>query len=124
MKETTLTYEQICELEDEFDSGDIFYNQIKFVWSAMTDWPIGLDNTDDLLNALNEEIQNGLTKQNIENYNKKLSENFGLPGNSWKAETVTNLLELFEYYPNSKTLDEVLRLFNLTAISKLNKADT
>lgn len=124
MKETPLTYEQICDLEDIIDRGDNFYNQVKSVWLAMTDWPTGLNNTDDLINALTGQVHNSLTKQNLENYNKELSKNFGLSGNGWKAETVTSLLDLFTFYPDAKTLDEVFNLFIQTAKNKLNTADT
>jgi len=119
-----LTYERVCELEDSLDHSDKFYIQIKSLWLAMTDWPTGLENTDALLTAIKEQIEDDLTEKNLIAFLDKLNMGLGVSGNSWKAETMTSLIELFKYYPDSKTLDQVFDKLYQETKSKFGSADT
>jgi len=103
-----LTYDQVCELEGTINHSECIYSQVKALWLAMTDWPRSLENTDDFIIILSQDIQGDLSKENLINYLDKLNRNLGSNGNAWKSETIVNLIELFQYYPNAKLLDEVI----------------
>ncbi len=118
-----MTNEQIIDLEDSLDRKNPFYPQARLVWMAMQDWPTALEGTDELLNALKGQMQSELTRENLQNYCTELCESFGLSGNAWRSETVTEVLELFEFYPEAKTLDEVMHQFNRTAEKIRSQAD-
>lgn len=113
-----LTYGQVCELTDSTDRSDKFYEQVNSLYLAMTDWPTGLDDTDELLKVLKEQVGLELSKKNLSDYLDRLNSNLGLSGNGWKAETLTGLLELFQYYSDAKTLDDLFAQICLTANKK------
>lgn len=118
-----ITNEQIIDVEAVLDKKNPFYPQVKIVWMAMQDWPSALDNTDELVNALKGQMQSDLTRENLRNYSAELGESFGISGNGWRAETVAGVLELFEFYPDAKTLDEVMERFNLKAQTVRSQAN-
>ncbi len=77
----------------------------------MTDWPTGLEDTNELLIALNKEIAGDLRKERLQKYSNDLCKNLGKSGNAWKVEATESLLELFTFYPDKNKLDEVLNEF-------------
>lgn len=109
-----LTYETIRNLrqvmaETEQDS---HYPQVNLLWMAMTDWIDAVHDFDNFLEILHQEIINDLTKENIKAYKESFRFSFGFDGNTWRAETAADLEALFAYYPNIRTLDEILVVFS------------
>lgn len=113
-----LTYEQVCDLTDTIDRSDKFYEQANSLYLAMTDWPTGIDDTDVLLKTLKGEIGPELSKNNLSDYLASFKDKYGLPGIGWKGETLTSLLELFQHYPDAKTLDDIINRICQTADKK------
>ena len=102
---------------------DQFYPQVKCLWMAMTDWPFQLKDTNEWLKTLHMLAGKNLTKKNCIAYHDKLLNNLWLPWNSWKAESMTSLIELFDYYPDATTFDEVLERIIIAAKDKLKSIE-
>jgi hypothetical protein len=74
--------------------------------SAINDWPKTFDNLDDYESDVNEFIQRVTKKVNIEDSLMKIDFN----KNAWEAESLSQLLLLFDYYDEDLSLKEIIAL--------------
>lgn len=71
----------------------------EFLLNAITDYPkFNLQEPKELITELKKEIKSNLTYDNIDNYLKSLNPD----SDAWKMETLSALLEMFDFYRNSK----------------------
>jgi hypothetical protein len=75
---------------------------------AVTDWPaININEPKDLVAELKSEIKKPLTFDNLDDYLKNLLLDLG--HNCWKIESVTSLLEMFDF-DRTKNYDKTIEL--------------
>ena len=68
----------------------------EFLLSALNDWPtMGLEEPKDLLDELANDVSRPLTYENLNSYSNGLR--IEVSGNAWKMESVTSLLEMFDF---------------------------
>lgn len=115
MDSIVLTYDQIIDLEYDLDKSDPFYPQARAMWMAMSDWSTAMDNTDELLKALKRRIPQELTKRNLERYSDKECSDWNV------MEALCSVIELFNYYPEHKTIDKIIESFNAIGYKKLSE---
>jgi hypothetical protein len=79
---------------------------------ALNDWPtMGLKEPKDLLDELTNEVGRPLTYENLNSYSNGLK--ITVSGNAWKMESVTSLLEMFDFerqgnFDKTVTLETVI----------------
>ena len=88
-----ISYNKLFDFIDNDTAENNFKINADFLYSAMTDWPTGIEDTESLLYQLKKEVDGKLTHGNLDNYLKRLN----LNRDSWKAEAVSSLLETFDF---------------------------
>ena len=106
-----MTYDNIRDLCHTMDKKDALYPKVHCVWMAMTDWVVAVPDTAAFLKILHQEVKNDLTKENLGRHLKGFKGQYGVSGIAWKAEALTGAVELFDYYPDAQTLEDVFLLF-------------
>ncbi len=91
-----ITFEELTNKIDSLTAEDIFKTCGEFLVHAINDWPTtNTTEPKDLLFELKSEIKGQLTYENLSNYSKELK--IDISGNAWKIESVTSLLEMFNF---------------------------
>ena len=88
-----ISYNKLFDFIDNDTAENNFKINADFLYSAMTDWSTGIEDTESLLYQLKKEVDGKLTYGNLDNYLKRLN----LNRDSWKAEAVSSLLEMFDF---------------------------
>jgi len=84
----------------------------EFLLSALNDWPtMGLEEPKDLLDELTNDVSRPLTYENLNSYQNGLR--ISVSGNAWKMESVTSLLEMFDFdrqgnFDKTATLETII----------------
>ncbi len=106
-----ITFDELREALELNSTDDNYTTAGDFLLDALTDWPtFNLTEPVDLLATLKEEVKAPLTFDNLEAYRNSLDmEN----ENGWKKESLTALLELFDFtrrshYDKAIELDTIL----------------
>lgn len=106
-----ITYDELREALELNTTEDNYAIAGDFLLDALTDWPtFNLTEPADLLATLKDEVKAPLTFDNLEAYRDSLDmEN----ENGWKKESLTALLELFDFtrrshYDKAIELDTIL----------------
>jgi hypothetical protein len=89
-----LTRKELSNALDKDVTSNNFKTAAEFLYNAVNDWPtFNLDEPTDLLAELKKDIHAKLTYTNIDNYSKQLD----LGVDAWKAETISSLIEMFDF---------------------------
>lgn len=76
---------------------------------AINNWPTkNLNGAEELLSQIRIDIKSKLTKTHLQLYSITLLLNQEKKGNVHKAKAMTSLINLFKFYPNSKTINDIL----------------
>jgi hypothetical protein len=108
-----ITFEELTDRIDSVTTDNRFRTCGQFLLAAINDWPtMNLEEPSDLLGELKNEIKLPLTFDNLRSYSRRLKT--GISGNAWKMESVTSLLEMFDFDRNNTidkeaTLDEIIQ---------------
>ena len=95
----TLTFDQLIDLADEslvYDQNDL--KIIKCIINAQNDWGDAqnpVNSLNDFLIALEKEVGGNITKNSLKKLLSKYYQN--ISRNMWEVESVTSLLEVFEW---------------------------
>lgn len=90
------------------------YNDItNILLSALNDWPHAVKDLADFESQIHKFINRETSIVNIKNSMKRID----FTKNSWEAESLTQLLELFEYYTDCDNLKSVFRKFEQSLFS-------
>ena len=120
MKKTVyLSYETIRNLRHELDEQDPLCRPVYLVWMAMTDWITAVKDCGEFLEILHKEVKAELTRENLEKHRHGYRGKYGVPGTAWKGETLADLEQLFDEYPDLRTLDEIFPVFNQAVKRKI-----
>lgn len=112
-----MTFDELTDKIESVTTDDKFGTCGEFLLTAINDWPTtNLKEPKDLLDELKNEVKRPLTFDNLKSYSDGLK--IDISGNAWKKESVTSLLEMFDFDRNSTfdiniTLDKIVeRLTN------------
>ena len=105
-----MTYDDIRDLCHTMDKNDALYPKVHCVWIAMTDLG-NIPTRTAFLKILHKEVKNDLTKDNLGRHLKGFKGQYGMPGIAWKAEAIAGAIQLFAYYPDAQTLEDVFLVF-------------
>lgn len=112
-----ITTEELNSTLRKIDPTENDYKALRLLLVAINDWPIkDLIGTKELLSQIRIDIKSKLTKTHLQLYSITLLLNQEKKGNVHKAKALTSLLKLFEFYPNAKTINDILN--ELTERSK------
>lgn len=94
-----IDYEELQNAIENNIIDDNYKTCAEFLLSAVTDYPkLNLREPTELITELGKEIKGTLTYDNLDNYSKLLNPNI----DGWKMETVSSLLEMFDFNRNCK----------------------
>ena len=97
----------VLEIEEMFEN-DKFSNEIKngieILLSAINDWSAPVENLYDYNLAVQNFIENEVTKRNIEVALGKID----ISRYAWEAESLSSLIEVFNYFKEDITLSEII----------------
>lgn len=79
-------------------------NGLKFLLSAINDWSAPVNNLYDYDLAVQNFIESLVTKRNIEISLSKID----ISRFAWEAESLSSLIEVFDYFKESNTLSEII----------------
>ena len=79
-------------------------NGIEILLSAINDWSTPINNLCDYDLAVQNFIESVVTKRNIESALSKID----LSRFAWEAESLSSLIEVFDYFKESNTLSEII----------------
>lgn len=110
-----LTHEELFEATENDTSNNNFKTSAEFLLSAISDWPtLNLQEPNELISELKNEIKDKLTYVALEKYLKVLRPEY----DSWKMESISSLLEMFDFNRNN-IIDKKVELESI--ISKITK---
>ena len=97
----------VLEVEEMFENNK-FSTEIKsgieILLSAINDWSVPVDNLYDYNLVVQNFIENVITKRNIEIALSKID----LSRFAWEAESLSSLIEVFDYFREGITLSEII----------------
>jgi hypothetical protein len=76
---------------------------------SVNDWPSGVLNLDEFIIQLEEFISGIATKLSLETALTKPN----IKNNAWKAEAITQVLEVYQYYDELLSLNDIINELNL-----------
>jgi hypothetical protein len=77
----------------------------KLLSAAITDYPLGISTTKELLSELYKKLESPITLNNLERYLSTID----VSKNTWEAESISSLLQLFEGY-EEHSLEQIIDL--------------
>ncbi|MFM7023329.1 MAG: hypothetical protein ACKOXB_10145 [Flavobacteriales bacterium] len=98
----------ISYLEDIKDSGKltkVTEEQISALLNAINDWPNSLIHMEDFENDVSNFVGVEINRENLKYFISKID----YSKNAWEAESLSQLIDIFQYYPDGKTLKEILK---------------
>ncbi len=112
-----ITSDELTDKIESLTANNKFKTCGEFLLTAINDWPTtNLEEPKDLLDELKNEVKRPLTFDNLKIYSDGLK--IDISGNAWKMESVTSLLEMFDFDRNN-TFDKEVTLDKL--IERLTK---
>lgn len=118
-----ITADELTNKIESLTADNIFKTCGEFLLKAINDWPtMNLEEPKDLLDELKNEIRKPLKFDNLKKYSDGLR--IDISGNAWKKESVTSLLEMYDFERNNTfdkemTLDKIIkRLTNHFRVGK------
>jgi hypothetical protein len=118
-----ITSDELTDKIESLAADNKFKTCGEFLLTAINDWPtMNLEEPKDLLDELKNEIKRPLTFDNLRKYSAGLT--IHISGNAWKIESVTSLLEMFDFdrtntFDKEVTLDKIIeRLTNHFRVEK------
>lgn len=118
-----ITFDELTDKIESVTTDGKFKTCGEFLLTAINDWPtMNLEEPKDLLDELKKEIKKPLTFDNLKKYSDGLK--IDISGNAWKMESVTSLLEMFDFdrkntFDKEVTLDKIIeRLTNHFRVEK------
>jgi hypothetical protein len=118
-----ITSDELTDKIESLTADNKFKTCGEFLLKAINDWPtMNLEEPKDLLDELKNEIKKPLTFDNLKMYSAGLK--IDTSGKAWKMESVTSLLEMFDFDRNNTidkevTLDKIIE--RLTSHLRLGK---
>ena len=89
-----ISYEKLINALESDTTDNCFKIAAEFLDNALRDWPtLDLKEPIDLIAELKKEISDSLTHENLNEYSKRLD----LGDDAWKAESISSLLEMFDF---------------------------
>jgi hypothetical protein len=77
---------------------------VKILLAAINDWPNPIINLVDYENEIHELVGVEIDKKKMESYILKID----YSKNAWEAESLSQLIEIYNYFDEKKTLKEIL----------------
>ena len=112
-----ITFDELSDKIESVKADDKFRTCGELLLTAINDWPTtNLKEPKGLLDELKNKINRPLTFDNLKHYSDGLI--IDISGNAWKKESVTSVLEMFDFDRNNTfdkevTLDKIIeRLTN------------
>lgn len=98
-----ITFDELINILEN-DSSNKFKNAADKLLEAFTDWPTeDLNEPSEMIAELKQEVNGKLTYDNLANFLKELK-----PENdAWKMESISYLLELFDFERNNNVNKEI-----------------
>ncbi len=96
-----------CEIEKKIENNEIaegLSQVFKIILSSINDWPTSVLTLYDYEMQVEGFINNRTTKINIEKSLKAID----FSENSWQAESLTQILDVFQFYKSGYTLKKIL----------------
>jgi hypothetical protein len=109
----------IVDLERILDKGEItdnLKNAISILLAAMNDWPNSLNSLEDFEYEVQDYIKGETKKINIE---KKLKSNIDFNKYAWEAESLSQLLEVYDYYKEDLSVKEIILLLRMELLKEV-----
>lgn len=100
----------ISDLKNKIDSQLLRANMKKkanIVIAAANDWPTSVETLEEYISEVEKFIDNISSKKNIETALKKID----FSKNSWESESLTQILDIFQYYEPNSSLNEIVKDF-------------
>lgn len=108
-----ITFDDLTDKIESVATDDKFRTLGKSLLTALNDWPTpDLKDPKDLLEKLKNEVRKPLTFDNLKSYSDGLE--IDISGNAWKMESVTSLLEMFDF-DRTNTFDKQVTLDGIVA---------
>jgi hypothetical protein len=99
----TLTLELLENIEENTNSLDL-KNIMRILLASMNDWPIEIRTLEDFEVAIGSYLKSDV---NVINIKKKLAEKDFIKF-AWQSESLYQMLELYDYYPQGLSLLEIM----------------
>lgn len=93
--------EELLDIEKKNSKARLVIN---ILLASINDWPKAVDSLSDFDDAVNKFIRGSTSKMNISNSLK----NIDFSKYSWESESLTGLLDVFEYYDDGLSLKEII----------------
>lgn len=101
----TISLEYLEDIKESGKLTKITQELVTIIVLAMNDWPSEVLSLADFETKIYTSIGEDLDKEKIEEY--LINVDFTL--NSWKAESICQLLEIYNYYDEGRTLKEIMK---------------
>jgi hypothetical protein len=107
-----ITFDELSYKIESVSTDNKFRTCGESLLTALNDWPTtDLKEPKDLLEELKNEIRKPLTFDNLNDYSNWLR--IDISGNAWKMESITSLLEMFDFdrsnsFDKEITLDKII----------------
>ncbi len=104
MQKDIITFDELINVFEIDKTSNNFKTAADKLLEAFTDWPtVNLTEPHEMISELKQEVNDRLTYDNLSNFLKKLK-----PQNdAWKMESLSNLLELFDFERNNNIDKEI-----------------
>jgi hypothetical protein len=100
-----LTLAELEHLVSEKDLNKRDFEVLQLFKKAITDWPEEVDSVDEFVDKVEVFISGETTLKNIR---EKASED--VMRFAWQAESLSQICDIFNYYPRCKTLRDILNV--------------
>ena len=107
-KETFITFTELIEVVESNPTDNNYKSAADNLLEAFTDWPTENLEVSEMISELKKEVQDKLTFDNISRFLKTLNPN----KDSWKMESLSSILELFDFEQN-KSVNKEIELENI-----------
>jgi hypothetical protein len=77
---------------------------LKIFLAAVNDWPVNCSTLEEYADRVEETIRSLVTKQSLKNFLAGVD----FQKHAWQAESITQLLQIYEFYDERKSLKEII----------------
>ena len=102
-KDKFITFAELIDVLANDSTDNNYKSAADNLLEAFTDWPTQDIEVSDMISELKDEVKDKLTFDNLNRYLKTLKPNI----DSWKMESLTSLLELFDFDKNNNVNKEI-----------------
>lgn len=99
-----LKISKLIEIQELNKANIIILNLIEILISSINDWPNSVLFLDDFEKEVRNIIGGEVTRKRLEIFIPKID----LSKNAWQAESLSQLIEIFNFYHNEVTLKEII----------------